>query len=194
MVAADKFYKYGIKSVTMDEIATQMGISKRTIYEKFKDKEDLLIECILFENRKNREEATQIHRESDNVLELCLRLQKQHVEKVMQISPKYYSDIKMYYFQASELMDELREQASSDLLLMFQEGIKQGVFRSDINFEIVRMLLETQMSQFFSQHFNGEGNFVDIYETILNIYVRGISTQKGIKILDEFIENEKLKK
>lgn len=191
--ARKEFYKYGVKSITMDEIASKLGISKRTIYEKFKDKEELLIECILLENREKKEQARLIKENSQTVLDLFLRMQKLNMRGILKISNKYYADIRKYYPQAQELLKEIEEERTRGMFQLFKEGVEQGVFRDDINFNVVGVLLRSQLYQLFStvSIVTNEEYLREIYESLIYIYIRGVSTPQGQEVLDKYIEKEK---
>lgn len=75
-IATDAFTKNGIRSVTMDEIASEVGISKRTLYETFEDKEELLVECVRNKEEENCMLGAKVVAESNNVLEVILHFYK----------------------------------------------------------------------------------------------------------------------
>jgi AcrR family transcriptional regulator len=100
------FGKYGIRSMTMDALAEEMGISKRTIYERFKDKDTLLLEVIKYFKNKTKEEALRTIDESDNVIEALFRIMKLTVSQITQMNPLFFYDFKCtniiffnYFFQ-----------------------------------------------------------------------------------------------
>ncbi len=70
------FGKYGIRSMTMDALAEEMGISKRTIYERFRDKDTLLLEVIRYYKKQTKENAHNLIDQSDNAIEALFRIMK----------------------------------------------------------------------------------------------------------------------
>lgn len=93
---SSELFVHGIKSVSMDEIAASLGISKRTLYENFKDKEDILLSCINLYSDKKQELFLQAENTSDNIIEIFLRLLGQpHLTKFPNL--KFFEDIEKYY-------------------------------------------------------------------------------------------------
>ena len=91
------FGKYGIRSMTMDALAEEMGISKRTIYERFKDKDTLLGEVIKYYKHQTKEDALRTIDESDNVIEALFRIMKLTVSQMSQTNPLFFHDFKKYH-------------------------------------------------------------------------------------------------
>jgi AcrR family transcriptional regulator len=83
------FGKYGIRSMTMDALAEEMGISKRTIYERFKDKDTLLLEVIRYYKSQTEEEAHRLMDQSDNAIEALFRIMKMTIGQMMQMNPSF---------------------------------------------------------------------------------------------------------
>lgn len=69
----------------------------------------------------------------------------------------------------------------------FKEGVKQGIFRDDINFAIVNLLVHEQLDLLINSNICEKYSFLDVYESIMFTYLRGISTEKGAQELENFI-------
>ena len=91
------FGKYGIKSMTMDSLAEELGISKRTIYERFKDKDTLLFEVIRYYKNLTQQEALRLIDQSDNAIEALFRIIKMTIDQMMRMSPSFFHDFKKYH-------------------------------------------------------------------------------------------------
>ena len=154
MTATEAFTLKGIKCITMDDIAAALGISKRTLYEVFADKESLLKECILQKQAERDKYLQEIYEQSNNVLEVILAVFQKSIEKTMSF---------------------------------FKSGVEQGIFRADVNFEIVNLLVREQFDVLLNTDICNEYPFIEVYESIMFTYIRGISTEKGAKVLEEFI-------
>ena len=70
----------------------------------------------------------------------------------------------------------------------FKVGVDQGIFRSDVNFAIVNMLVREQFDVLLNTDVCNEYPFIEVYESIMFTYIRGISTEKGAKVLEDFIQ------
>lgn len=190
IAAGELFAKEGIRSITMDDIAASFGISKRTLYELFSDKEALLIECIRrnikIEEAYMREQAAQ----SLNVLEILLKRYQRSIERFHATSKKFFDDI-MKYPRAYEQLKNGNNRTTEDAVNFFKEGVRQGYFREDVNFPIVSHLLRTQMDILIESDICKTYPFLDVYESIMFTFLRGISTEKGVRELERFIIQHK---
>ncbi|MCD8091519.1 MAG: TetR/AcrR family transcriptional regulator [Bacteroides sp.] len=184
--AVEAFSTHGIKSITMDDIAASLGISKRTLYGVFSDKKSLLEECILTEQRSTDVLIKQILDTSSNVLEVILRCYQWTIEKFHATNKKFFEDIKKYP-KAYELVKRNHNRSSDDTVNFFKEGVKQGLFRSDVNFAIVNLLVRGQIDLLINSNICDDYSFLEVYESIMFTFLRGISTEKGSRELDNFI-------
>ena len=142
--AVEAFSAHGIKSITMDDIATSLGISKRTLYEVFSDKETLLEECILKGQKEGDEFLKNVLATSGNVLEVLLKCYQRSIEQFHATNKKFFEDIKKYP-KAYALMTNRHNQDSEETVNFFKEGVKQGIFRDDVNFAIINLLVREQI-------------------------------------------------
>ena len=168
LAAVELFTTNGIKSITMDEIAASLGISKRTLYEVFPDKETLLEECIL-----------KSQKDGDIFV-------KGVIERFHATNKKFFEDIKKYP-KAYQLMKNNRNRSSEDTVNFFKEGVKQGIFRDDVNFAIINLLVRDQLDLLMNSDICNEYSFLEVYESIMFTFLRGISTEKGARVLEDFI-------
>lgn len=186
MTATEAFTSRGIKCITMDDIATALGISKRTLYEVFADKESLLKECILTKQAERDRYLQEVYDDSTNVLEVILAVFQKSIEVFHQTNKRFFEDIKKYP-KVYALMQDRRESDSEKTMSFFMSGVDQGIFRSDVNFAIVNLLVREQFDVLLNTDICSEYPFVEVYESIMFTYLRGISTEKGAKVLDDFI-------
>lgn len=184
--AVELFTQNGIKSVTMDDIAAILGISKRTLYEIFADKEALLEECIQWGQAENEEFVKSLLGTSQNVLEVLLKSYQRSIEKFHTTNKRFFEDLKKYP-KAYMLMSRRQDKDVEKTVEFFREGVKQGFFRDDINFYIMNRLVREQLDVLMNTDICEEYSFVEVYETIMFTYLRGISTERGAKVLEEFI-------
>ena len=186
-VALNEFRVQGVKAVRMDDLASQIGISKRTLYEMFKDKEELLIDCLLYSNQREKERVNAIRANSKNVLEVILGVFLYSIEMLHDTNKLFFDDIKKYP-AAYKLVQEVRNSDSEEKMTFFRQGVEQGIFRSDINFPIVDELVKQQFNLLVNTDFFSHHPFLDVYESIMFTYLRGISTVEGASMLEMFIK------
>ncbi len=182
------FEKHGIKPITMDMIAKSMKISKRTLYEIFRDKESLLIETLNFIRKKEHENIDDFCRTNDNVLEVILYTLHRRVEQMRNVNPRFLTDLTSYP-TVLEALGEENKQSMEDANKFFLRGVKQGLFREDINFKIFLELMQLQMREIvFNPLLNGEANPADIHNSVILVGLRGISTEEGLKVINGYVE------
>lgn len=170
----------------MDDIALSLGISKRTLYEVFADKAMLLEECIMRMQQENKNFLREVRSSVDNVLEVLLRCYQRNIEKFHAINKKFFEDIKKYP-KAYELLMDKHNQDSTEVISFFKEGVRQGLFRDDVNFAIVNLLVREQIDLLMNTNVCKEYSFLEVYESIMFTYIRGISTERGASELEQFI-------
>ena len=187
VTATEAFASKGIKSITMDDIAAALGISKRTLYEVFSDKESLLKECILKAQSDREAYLQEVYEQSHNVLEVILAVFQKSIEVFHQTNKRFFEDIKKYP-KVYSLMRDRQDSDSEKTMSFFKAGVEQGIFRSDVNFGIVNMLVKEQFDVLLNTDICNEYSFIEVYESIMFTYIRGISTEKGAKVLEDFIQ------
>ena len=183
------FGKYGIRSMTMDALAEEMGISKRTIYERFRDKDTLLLEVIKYFKNQQMEEAGRILAESDNAIEAMFRMMKITIRQVAQMNPLFFHDFKKYHtkvYREFSQPGDIRDFSLTRSLL--ETGLKQKVFRADLNIEIVNRTLHVLFDLFSHESPLVEAGYhrKELFDHIIIPYLRGISTSVGVKLIEKY--------
>lgn len=187
VTATEAFTSNGIKSITMDDIANRVGISKRTLYEVFEDKESLLRDCILKVQTDRDRYLQEVYEQSHNVLEVILVVFQKSIEVFHSTNKRFFEDMKKYP-KIYEMMKNRRDSDSEKTMSFFKSGVEQGIFRPDINFAIVNLLVREQFDVLLNTEICKEYPFIEVYESIMFTYIRGISTEKGARVLEEFIQ------
>ncbi len=190
------FRTYGIKAVTMDMLANQMGISKRTIYEVFSDKDELLMGVLRWMTVRQEEVMTKIMAESENVIEAIFKMMNIMTDHFRNMSPAFRLDMRRFH---NDLAKKLRETDElpyySNNADVLKRGIKEGIFRKDIDIEITnKCLLEVIRMSNDKEVFPPEDFFnKDIISDFYINYLRGISTQKGLDLVNFYEKKNKSK-
>jgi AcrR family transcriptional regulator len=186
VTALAAFKKSGIKGITMDDIAAQLKISKRTLYEIFEDKETLLRECVLYHLCTSKKMLEDIIANSNNVLEVILKCYRKSVDALRDIDRRFVEEIKKYP-GVHEIMLNHRKQDNDVVVDFLKKGVVQGFFRDDINYEIIHLLLHRQLDMLKNTDICSQYSILEVYESIILTYLRGISTQKGADELERFV-------
>lgn len=194
-IAFEQFSLNGIKSVTMDEIARHMGISKRTLYENFKDKETLVRDCMALCSRVGAEQRMQAIKDADNVLELFFSFIENVSVYFRSFNRNFFRDLKRYHSKVYIDYEANQTDQVKDMIDMLQQGVDQGFIRKDINPELAMMLLRSQFDFLWFSDLPVAKNFsiVETVETMIVVFIRGISTEKGLKLIDDYLTKKILK-
>jgi AcrR family transcriptional regulator len=185
--AAVMFRTYGIRAVTMDMLANQMGISKRTIYEVFRDKDELLQGVLSWMTQKQIEVMNRIFSESENIIDAIFRMLDLMSEHFRNMSPAFHMDMKRHHQELLKKMGDSNELlyygSNSEIL---RRGIKEGVFRKDLNIEITNKCMEEVARMANDKNVFPPDDFLnkDVIRNFYINYLRGISTQKGLDLIN----------
>lgn len=190
--AGDLFFMYGIKSVSMDELASSLGISKRTIYENFKDKEDILNSLLIKIRDERNNVFKQFLADEYNVIEVFIKVIEIHTQLPVS-NEKLFHDIYKYYPRIAKMMQKNMEKNNVLLQEFLLKGISQGYIREDLNVKIAAFLVEESTYTYIRASYMEKPpfSFNEIFYTMMINFVRGISTEKGIKIIDSYLEKKK---
>jgi AcrR family transcriptional regulator len=186
-----QFLQYGVRNVTMDGIAASLGMSKRTVYELFKDKTSLVHSCLEVLAEKHKSKNEEIQHSSKNVIETIFSFMQEGIKAMNSINPVFFRDLeKLYPKTWNNLHMENEKEALSLSQELLQKGISEGLFRQEINIPIVAKLFYQQMNLLADEKVfpRNEYNYSDVFQSLTINFMRGISTTKGIELIDKMLE------
>ncbi|MCP3927831.1 MAG: TetR/AcrR family transcriptional regulator [Bacteroidetes bacterium] len=185
--ATKLFVKNGVKSITIDKIVRELHTSKRTFYNHFKDKTELLRTCLAVYHEKVKKENEEIIEASENVIEAMGYLHQKIVRRSYQVNPNFFNDILHYYpGLLNESYRNTGNFAHQQLFNLAEKGIEDGVFQKDMDVEVVAktvlalLKLLKDNNKFPIAQFSKER----LTFGILVPYLRGLCTDKGIQLLE----------
>ena len=181
------FFRYGIRSITMDFIASELGMSKRTLYENFTNKDALIIACMEKGRQEQEKDMCEIFNSDANILEKLVRCYSKIIQFVSRTSRSFQLDIEQMRSKVNEEVVKNREKQFEYIKNILNIGVEEGLIRSDLNMDIVATLHNSQMEWFRKAQFSGnnEWSYAEILTTFMRIFLYGIVTEKGVKILNE---------
>ena len=191
--AFDLFMKYGIRSVTMDQISQHLGISKRTLYETFTDKGQLVREGLDYFISIKRNEARETIKRSGNVIETIYILARKGEEMKQQINPLFFEDIRKYYPDVhASITTEGRYRDYSLTHDLLRKGIDNDLFRKGLDVELVNNFFHQVMNIVMNDEIFPKDRYTheDIFRNIIMPYLIGISTDKGEQQIQKYFEKE----
>lgn len=194
--AKELFMRYGIRSVTMDEVAGQCGISKKTIYQFFDDK-DSLVETMMSGEVNNSENKCIIKQtQSKNAVHEVLMGDQMAMEIFEQMNPVVMYDLQKYYPKAYKILDGHKRQFMyQEVLKNLQRGIQEGVYRSDFNTDIVSKLrMEAIMMPFNHEMFPpSKYSMSEVMKALTDHFLYAIANAKGQKMIEKYKLTENAK-
>jgi len=191
--ATEMYLTLGFKSVTMDDIASTMGISKKTIYQHFENKNDLVeaVTMNLFETISCG--IDEIISLNQNPIEELFTIKDFVIKNLKdeRTSPLY--QLQKYYPQIHKtLMSRQFEKMGDCVIDNLRKGIEQGLFRNDINLELIGRFYFAGMTSIKDADLFNPIQFstLEVQETYLEYHLRGISTNKGVAVLEQLLKNK----
>jgi TetR/AcrR family transcriptional regulator, cholesterol catabolism regulator len=188
------FFRYGIRHVTMDEIARDLGMSKKTIYQYYREKDDLVTALCEIELQEHEKDFCALRDEShDAIHEIMLISQK--IRGMMQhINPAFFVDLKKYHAAAFSRFEKFREGCiHQNILANLKSGIAAGLYRDDLDLEFVARYRLAQVDMLmFGDHFATEKfGLARSNELLLELFVYSISTVKGHQAITRYKKKTK---
>ncbi len=187
--ARELFLKYGFKSVTMDEIASQSGISKKTIYQFFADKDELVEDVMQTELNSMRDECIRQREESQNAIEELIQDLESKMMTMEAMNPFIVFDLEKFYPQAFLVFKRHKDSFLLELIKRnIERGIEEGVYRNDFNVDIISKFRLESSFLIFNQDLypNSKYSLMDTARELYYHFLYGIATEKGRQIIEKF--------
>lgn len=188
------FISQGIKSVRMDDIARQLNVSKRTLYEMFGDKEELLYQCIVKFRRDNEIEHSKRMKNIDNYLEMMLIGLKDMSDNAMVTHRMRENLMKFYPKVYEKLVNEFESKGIEGLRQWIELCIEQGWFIPNLNVDLsLSVLYNTANNMYLQQNVwlpDEKYRKEDILVYAIITYIRGMATPAGVEVIRDFCKRE----
>lgn len=186
------YSKYGIKSISVDDVAFMLGISKKTLYEIIENKNALIHKVVEANLDKFYEKVVQTTENDDDIFYCLCKTYLSIIKEVKKVNPSYFYDLKKYhnsqYKKIIDFRDNKLYQVVADCI---QRGVESGIFRNDLDVKYVyfNQMYKVSILAFGSVFECPESFSVQVvYKLILND-IRGITTLKGHKIFDQIYDS-----
>lgn len=188
------FNKYGIKSITMDDVAYELGISKKTLYAHVSNKEDLVYKFVEQDRQHRQASFQQIINKNYNAIEELFEVNKLVKQMLSEYNPSTEYDLKKYYPEIfTEQKKTKRNGMYEAVLNNLKKGKKEGLYRQELDEIIIAKLYVSRIesiceNELFTESEYKSAHFVN--ETI-NYHIRGIANKKGILFLEQKLNEQK---
>lgn len=191
--ATEVYLKYGIKSVTMDEMARQLGVSKKTIYQFASDKNDLVEQCLMLSHLEEDEAIQDIMKAHENAIDQLLGISKFIIAQLRKVHPSIFFDLAKYHPSAMKLMDNHKNTYVCGCIEQnLKTGIAQGFYRKNLSPSVISMMyvgmIDMLMNSEITESF--DLRLDEVYSEMIRYHIRGCASEKGINYLQEFTRKE----
>ena len=193
--AQSLFWRYGVKSVTMDDIARHLGMSKKTLYQFFNDKDDLI--CQISENflKKEAADLEALGKSAKDSVEAMMLMSKYIKVSFENITPSLIYELKKYHPKAFKIFTEHKRSFLLDSLVKtLQKGANEGVFRDELDLIVLAKWRIEQIQLAFDQEVFPSENFKLDYVQLqlFEHFIYGITTLKGHTLLNQYRQGKEI--
>ncbi|MFW5793349.1 MAG: TetR/AcrR family transcriptional regulator [Bacteroidota bacterium] len=189
------YFKYGIKSVTMDDLARELGVSKKTLYQHYNDKEDVVFNVIQHHIINQQQEIKEILKDKEyNAIDHLLHMSRYISENIKNMNPSITYDLQKYYPNAwKKLMKFKREHVYKKIMENISKGIKEDLYQKNLNYEIITSIYVNMMEIFSGGKYAELKKFSneEIFRTLFIYHIRGICNENGNKYLNKKLKESK---
>ena len=189
--AEELFFKYGIRSVTMDNIAKHLGMSKKTIYQYYKEKDEIIHKLMMAHIKEDECSFTDCIEKADNIVAEVFSMMKNIHEIFSKINPQFIYELQKYYPQTWKLFKEFKENFILKMVeRSLEKGIKDGHVRPDINVKILSRARMENVEMAMNPVCFPPDKFkiLDVQLTLVEHFLYGICTLKGHKLINKYKE------
>lgn len=190
-IAEQLFLKFGIRNVTMDEIASELGISKKTIYQHFEDKDAIVHEIAERMMQCDIEEGERIYKECKNAIDAVFKEAELFKNNAALMNPTLVYDLKKYHPRTWELFQKHKQGTFLKMVKQnLQDGVAQGLYRANINIEVLSILRMEEVEFAFDVNAFPPNKFnqIEVHTTFIDHFLRGVLTHKGLELYESYIQ------
>lgn len=186
------FMRYGVKSVTMDDVARELGISKKTLYLYFSNKNDLVNKVTEFHFVQENQAMCALSGQSKNAIDEMLNMSRWISTQMTGINPVLIYDLRKHHPEASQLFVSHRNtEIYQSIYNNIKRGIAEGLYREDLHVEIITRSYIGRMEVVIDPEIfpPGSFSFQEIHREFILYHLRGVASKKGLQYLEK-IQNQ----
>lgn len=188
------YSEYGIRSVTMDDVVRELGISKKTLYQYFNDKSELVSAVLECERSSRMKEYTNALKNVSNAIEEMLRYYDLQKNMIKEHNPSMMYDLKKYYPKIhNEFLEKKRKVIFESVIGNLKRGKTEGLYRTELDEEIVARLNLMRIEALINIGIfsNEEMMMPNFFKELFTYHMYGIVSEKGRKMLEQNIDKLK---
>jgi TetR/AcrR family transcriptional regulator, cholesterol catabolism regulator len=187
--AHDLFYQYGIRSITMDDIAKHLSISKKTIYQFFEEKDEIVGVCCNSDLSDHGTRMEDITKNSKDAVHEIIECMKYLGEMFSSMNPNLFYDLQKFHPSSWNAFRNFKEQKLMQMVeTNLKRGIREELYRADINIKVLAKLRieEVELGMNPLVFPPGKFNLKEVQLAILDHFIHGITTLKGHKLINKY--------
>ncbi len=188
------FKRFGIKSVNMDDIASKLGMSKKTLYKYVTDKNDLVKRAMQLQIDEECTILEEISAKNLNAIDESFEIMRMVMGMIKDLHPAVVFDIQKYHPELMRTMECKRSEVIATTLEQnMRKGVEEGLYRTDLIPEFITSLYVSAVEAIFHKlsFGNSDLSFQELYLELFRYHTRGIASDKGIALLKEKINQER---
>lgn len=187
--AEELFFKFGVKRITMDDVAKHLGMSKKTIYQFFKDKDDLVHKMMQQKLKSDQNDFKDIQGKSQNIIDEVFGYMKHMTVMFSKMNPVIFYELQKYYPQVWKMFKDFKTKfILQQVADSIERGKKEGLVRKDVNNKILSILRIEEIELGMNQHVFPASDFsiVHVQLAMTEHFLYGICTLKGFKLIEKY--------
>ncbi|MEM7107535.1 MAG: TetR/AcrR family transcriptional regulator [Bacteroidota bacterium] len=191
--ATTLFHKYGVRSVSMDDIARYLSMSKKTLYQYFKDKDELVTLGMRAHMEQEKSEFEEIVDHADNAIHEMASVTKLMRKNMKDINPSLLYDLQKYHPNAWNVWLDFKDNYIKDSVVStLRRGVEQGLFRDEIDPEIMAIFRVEQVQMAFNDQVfpSDKFNFKEVQISFLDHFIYGLVNDKGRVLFQKYLDQE----
>lgn len=186
----EMFLRYGIKSITMDDVARELGISKKTLYTFVESKDDLVNKVLERHIQDEKKMCDVLFKQASNAIEELFIVMEANAQQIAQMKSNIVYDLQKYHREAWEKMETFQHDFLYQMVRAnLERGVKEGLYRADFDVDIVSKLHVVTSFQLFNETIFPQHTYKKevVFREYLFHYMYGIASEKGLQLIQEKI-------
>jgi AcrR family transcriptional regulator len=187
--AEEMFMRYGIRSVSMDDIASILGMSKKTLYQYFSDKDELVEEVIVSKITSMQAECKGCRTDAKDAIHEIFITMDRILEQLRNMNPMLLHDLEKFHFKAFNKFLQHKNQFLTEIIRdNILWGIQEDLYRKDLQVEVMSKFRVNSMMIAFDIHIFPTSKFTlgDVQKELLEHFVYGLATIKGHELIGKY--------
>lgn len=187
--AKELFMRYGIKSITMDDLANHLGMSKKTLYQTVENKDELIRQILEQHQHGEKCQLEELCRDSRNAVEEMLKIGQHVIQMLREVSPNTLYDLRKYHYNAFVLWESDHRNFVQELIRQnLLRGQREKLYREEMEVEMIsKLYVEFTFALTDPHRFQDRGISTDqLFKNFIEYHLRAITTPAGLSIIQQF--------